>query len=148
MIALDIIKQAIESNAQKPAISSNITKKLAISKLNTSINVNCDWQLRDEISSILSSKLPDEEKTELISNLKSLAYDSYNKMKSELNSLFGVEEKQASVEADKQSGEKEEIAKASEGASSEEAQDDPKDDKKTPAEHVIEQKPGQSIFNY
>ena len=64
-------------------------------------------------------------------------------MKSDLNSLCG-EEKQASVEVDKQSDEKEEIAKAPEG----EAQDDPKDEKKTPAEHVIEQKPGQSIFNY
>ena len=68
-------------------------------------------------------------------------------MKSDLNSLFG-EEKQASVEVDKQSDEKEEIAKAPEGNSEEEAQDDPKDEKKTPAEHVIEQKPGQSIFNY
>ena len=146
MIALDIIKQAIEGNAQKPAISSNIIKKLAMSKINT-ISINCDWHLRDELSNILSSKLPDEDKADLLANLKALAYEAYNKMKSDLNSLFG-EEKQASVEVDKQSGEKEEIAKAPEGASEEEAQDDPKDEKKTPAEHVIEQKPGQSIFNY
>jgi len=146
MIALDIIKQAIEGNTQKPSISSNIIKKLAMSKINT-LSVNCDWQLRDEFSNILSSKLPDEDKADLLANLKSLAYETYNKMKSDINSLFG-EEKQASVEVDKQSGEKEEIAKAPEGASEEEAQDDPKDEKKTPAEHVIEQKPGQSIFNY
>lgn len=147
MIALDIIKQTIEGNTQKPAISSNIIKKIAMSKINTSISINCDWQLKDGLSYILSLKLPDEDKADLLENLKTLAYETYNKMKSDLNSLFG-EEKQASVEVDKQSDEKEEIAKAPEGNSEEEAQDDPKDEKKTPAEHVIEQKPGQSIFNY
>lgn len=147
MIALDVVRQAIENNASKPVINSKIMKKLAISKINTGIKIDCDWQLRDNITSIMSAKISDEEKNKLISELSKVAYDSYKEMKQEVEELFGAE-KQASVEADKQSGEKEEIAKAPEGSSSEEAQDDPKDEKKTPAEHVVEQKPGQAMFNY
>lgn len=148
MIAVDMIKQAFESNAAKPTINSKIMKKLAISKINTSLKVDSDWLLRDGINSIMIAKISDEEKADLISAFSKSTYDFYEDMKQEVEGLFGAE-KQASVKADnKQSGEKEEIAKAPEGSSEEAPQDDPTDEKKTPAEHVIEQKPGKAMFDY
>lgn len=148
MIAVDMIKQAFESNAAKPTINSKIMKKLAISKINTSLKVDSDWLLRDGINSIMTAKISDEEKADLISAFSKSTYDFYEDMKQEVEGLFGAK-KQASVKADnKQSGEKEEIAKAPEGSSEEAPQDDPTDEKKTPAEHVIEQKPGKAMFDY
>ena len=72
-----------------------------------------------------------------------------DEIKKELDEVFGVE-KQASVKSDDNVDVKgkEEIGQSKEGESNEEAQDDSEDEHKTPAEHVIEQKPGQSIFNY
>lgn len=153
MIGLDIIKQTIENNAAKPAVNPSIVKKLALSRLNTDIKISNEWMIKDELDKIVNSNLDDETKGELIEFLKSECYKLYEESNKELNELFGTnnQEAQASVKSDEDSGtkgEKEEIAKAPEGEADEEADDDKKDEHKTPAEHVIEQKPGQSVFNY
>ncbi len=150
MLGLEIIKQTLENSAKKPSINPNIVKKLALSRISSDIRFSNQWVIREEIDKIIGSKLSDEIKRELIEFLKSECYNVYEKTKKELNEIFG-EEKQESVKADEDSGtkgEKEEIGKSGEGEESEEAQDDPKDDKKTPAEYVNEQKPGQSLFQY
>lgn len=154
MLGLELIKQTIENNAAKPAINPSIVKKLALSRLNTDIKISNEWMIKDELDKIVNSNLDDETKGELIEFLKSECYKLYEEANKELNELFGSDnnqEKQASIKSDEDSGtkgEKEEIAKAPEGESNEEADDDKKDEHKTPAEHVIEQKPGQSAFNY
>ena len=150
MLGLEIIKQTLENSKEKAPINPNIVKKLALSRISSDIRFSSQWIIREEIDRIIGSTLSEEVKGELIEFLKSECYNAYEKAKKELNEIFG-EEKQESVKADEDSGtkgEKEEIGKSGEGEESEEAQDDPKDDKKTPAEYVNEQKPGQSLFQY
>lgn len=152
MLGLEVIKQTIENNSSKPAINPNIVRKLALSRINSDMRFSNDWIIREELNRIINSNLPDEVKGELIECLKNECYQAYENTKKNLNEIFGsTEEKQASVKSDEDSGtkgEKEEIAKSSEGNADEEAEDDKKDEHKTPAEHVIEQKPGQSMFQY
>lgn len=149
MLGLEIIKQTIQQNSSN-GMSEVLRKKLAIAKINESIRpINDGWFFSSILDRISNSELPDEEKGELIEFLKTKYISLNNEIKKELDEVFGVE-KQASVKSDDNVDVKgkEEIGQSKEGDSNEEAQDDSEDEHKTPAEHVIEQKPGQSIFNY
>ena len=149
MLGLEIIKQTIQQNSSN-GMSEALRKKLAIVKINEAIRPISDgWFFSSILDRILNSELPDEEKGELIEFLKTKYISLNNEIKKELDEVFGVE-KQASVKSDDNVDVKgkEEIGQSKEGDSNEEAQDDSEDEHKTPAEHVIEQKPGQSIFNY
>ena len=149
MLGLEIIKQTIQQNSSS-GMSETLRKKLAIAKINESIRSIGDyWFFSNILDRILNSELPEEEKGELIEFLKTKYISLKNEIKKELDEVFGVE-KQASVKSDDNVDVrgKEEIGQSKEGDSNEEAQDDSEDEHKTPAEHVIEQKPGQSIFNY
>ena len=149
MLGLEIIKQTIQQNSSN-GMSEALRKKLAIAKINESIRSIGDyWFFSNILDRILNSELPEEEKGELIEFLKTKYISLNNEIKKELDEVFGVE-KQASVKSDDNVDVKgkEEIGQSKEGDSNEEAQDDSEDEHKTPAEHVIEQKPGQSIFNY
>ena len=149
MLGLEIIKQTIQQNSSN-GMSEALRKKLAIAKINESIRSIGDyWFFSNILDRILNSELPEEEKEELIEFLKTKYISLNNEIKKELDEVFGVE-KQASVKSDDNVDVKgkEEIGQSKEGDSNEEAQDDSEDEHKTPAEHVIEQKPGQSIFNY
>lgn len=149
MLGLEIIKQTIQQNSSN-GMSEVLRKKLAIAKINESIRSIGDyWFFSNILDRILNSELPEEEKGELIEFLKTKYISLNNEIKKELDEVFGVE-KQASVKSDDNVDVKgkEEIGQSKEGDSNEEAQDDSEDEHKTPAEHVIEQKPGQSIFNY
>ena len=149
MLGLEIIKQTIQQNSSN-GMSEVLRKKLAIAKINESIRSIGDyWFFSNILDRILNSELSDEEKGELIEFLKTKYISLNNEIKKELDEVFGVE-KQASVKSDDNVDVKgkEEIGQSKEGDSSESAQDDSEDEHKTPAEHVIEQKPGQSIFNY
>lgn len=149
MLGLEIIKQTIQQNSSN-GMSEALRKKLAIVKINEIIRPISDcWFFSGILDRILSSELPDEEKGELIEFLKTKYISLKNEIKKELDEIFGAE-KQASVKSDDNVDVKgkEEIGQSKEGDSSESAQDDSEDEHKTPAEHVIEQKPGQSIFNY
>lgn len=149
MLGLEIIKQTIQQNSSN-GMSEALRKKLAIVKINEAIRpISDDWFFSSILDRISNSELPDEEKGELIEFLKTKYISLNNEIKKELDEVFGVE-KQASVKSDDNVDVKgkEEIGQSKEGDSSESAQDDPEDEHKTPAEHVIEQKPGQSIFNY
>lgn len=149
MLGLEIIKQTIQQNSSN-GMSEVLRKKLAIAKINESIRSIGDyWFFSNILDRILNSELPEEEKGELIEFLKTKYISLNNEIKKELDEVFGVE-KQASVKSDDNVDVKgkEEIGQSKEGDSNEEAQDDLEDEHKTPAEHVIEQKPGQSIFNY
>lgn len=152
MLGLEVIKQTIENNNNKPAINPSIVKKLALSRINSDMRFSNEWIIREELDRIINSNLSDETKGELIECLKNECYQAYEKAKNNLNEIFGsTEEKQASVKSDEDcgtKGEKEEIGKSEEGEESENATDDKKDEHKTPAEYVIEQKPGKSMFNY
>lgn len=149
MLGLEIIKQTIQQNSSN-GMSEALRKKLAIVKINEAIRPISDgWFFSSILDRISNSELPDEEKGELIEFLKTKYISLNNEIKKELDEVFGVE-KQASVKSDDNVDVKgkEEIGQSKEGDSNEEAQDDSEDEHKTPAEHVIEQKPGQSIFNY
>lgn len=149
MLGLEIIKQTIQQNSSN-GMSEALRKKLAIVKINEAIRPISDgWFFSSILDRISDSELPDEEKGELIEFLKTKYISLNNEIKKELDEVFGVE-KQASVKSDDNVDVKgkEEIGQSKEGDSNEEAQDDSEDEHKTPAEHVIEQKPGQSIFNY
>ena len=149
MLGLEIIKQTIQQNSSN-GMSEALRKKLAIVKINEAIRPISDgWFFSSILDRISNSELPDEEKGELIEFLKTKYISLNNEIKKELDEVFGVE-KQASVKSDDNVDVKgkEEIGQSKEGDSSESAQDDSEDEHKTPAEHVIEQKPGQSIFNY
>lgn len=149
MLGLEIIKQTIQQNSSS-GMSEALRKKLAIVKINEAIRPISDgWFFSSILDRISNSELPDEEKGELIEFLKTKYISLNNEIKKELDEVFGVE-KQASVKSDDNVDVKgkEEIGQSKEGDSNEEAQDDSEDEHKTPAEHVIEQKPGQSIFNY
>ena len=149
MLGLEIIKQTIQQNSYN-RMSEALRKKLAIVKINEAIRPISDgWFFSSILDRISNSELPDEEKGELIEFLKTKYISLNNEIKKELDEVFGVE-KQASVKSDDNVDVKgkEEIGQSKEGDSNEEAQDDSEDEHKTPAEHVIEQKPGQSIFNY
>lgn len=149
MLGLEIIKQTIQQNSSN-GMSEALRKKLAIVKINEAIRPISDgWFFSSTLDRISNSELPDEEKGELIEFLKTKYISLNNEIKKELDEVFGVE-KQASVKSDDNVDVKgkEEIGQSKEGDSNEEAQDDLEDEHKTPAEHVIEQKPGQSIFNY
>lgn len=149
MLGLEIIKQTIQQNSSN-GMSEALRKKLAIVKINEAIRPISDgWFFSSILDRISNSELPDEEKGELIEFLKTKYISLNNEIKKELDEVFGVE-KQASVKSDDNVDVKgkEEIGQSKEGDSNEEAQDDLEDEHKTPAEHVIEQKPGQSIFNY
>lgn len=149
MLGLEIIKQTIQQNSSN-GMSETLRKKLAIVKINEAIRPISDgWFFSSILDRISNSELPDEEKGELIEFLKTKYISLNNEIKKELDEVFGVE-KQASVKSDDNVDVKgkEEIGQSKEGDSNEEAQDDSEDEHKTPAEHVIEQKPGQSIFNY
>ena len=149
MLGLEIIKQTIQQNSSN-GMSEALRKKLAIVKINEAIRPISDgWFSSNILDRILNSELPEEEKGELIEFLKTKYISLNNEIKKELDEVFGVE-KQASVKSDDNVDVKgkEEIGQSKEGDSNEEAQDDLEDEHKTPAEHVIEQKPGQSIFNY
>lgn len=149
MLGLEIIKQTIQQNSFN-GMSEALRKKLAIVKINEAIRPISDgWFFSSILDRISNSELPDEEKGELIEFLKTKYISLNNEIKKELDEVFGVE-KQASVKSDDNVDVKgkEEIGQSKEGGSNEEAQDDSEDEHKTPAEHVIEQKPGQSIFNY
>lgn len=149
MLGLEIIKQTIQQNSSN-GMSEALRKKLAIVKINEAIRPISDgWFFSSILDRISNSELPDEEKGELIEFLKTKYISLNNEIKKELDEVFGVE-KQASVKSDDNIDVKgkEEIGQSKEGDSSESAQDDSEDEHKTPAEHVIEQKPGQSIFNY
>lgn len=152
MLELKLVKQALENN-NKNKINPAILDKIIKSRVMQDVKISFDWQINNCIKDINNAnELSDEQKGELVGSLKADCYKCYEDIKKAYEELFGSEEKQASTVTDKNtnttSGEKEEIGKSEEGESSEEAQDDPKDDKKTPAEFVNEQKPGQSIFNY
>lgn len=149
MLGLEIIKQTIQQNSSN-GMSEVLRKKIAIAKINESIRSIGDyWFFSNILDRISNSELPEEEKGELIEFLKTKYISLNNEIKKELDEVFGVE-KQASVKSDDNVDVKgkEEIGQSKEGDSSESAQDDSEDEHKTPAEHVIEQKPGQSIFNY
>ena len=149
MLGLEIIKQTIQQNSSN-GMSEILRKKIAIAKINESIRSIGDyWFFSNILDRISNSELPEEEKGELIEFLKTKYISLNNEIKKELDEVFGVE-KQASVKSDDNVDVKgkEEIGQSKEGDSSESAQDDSEDEHKTPAEHVIEQKPGQSIFNY
>ncbi len=149
MLGLEIIKQTIQQNSSN-GMSEILRKKIAIAKINESIRSIGDyWFFSNILDRISNSELPEEEKEELIEFLKTKYISLNNEIKKELDEVFGVE-KQASVKSDDNVDVKgkEEIGQSKEGESNEEAQDDSEDEHKTPAEHVIEQKPGQSIFNY
>lgn len=149
MLGLEIIKQTIQQNSSN-GMSEILRKKIAIAKINESIRSIGDyWFFSNILDRISNSELPEEEKGELIEFLKTKYISLNNEIKKELDEVFGVE-KQASVKSDDNVDVKgkEEIGQSKEGDSNEEAQDDSEDEHKTPAEHVIEQKPGQSIFNY
>ena len=149
MLGLEIIKQTIQQNSSN-GMSEALRKKLAIVKINETIRPISDgWFFSGILDRILNSELSDKEKGELIEFLKTKYISLNNEIKKELDEVFGVE-KQASVKSDDNVDVKgkEEIGQSKEGDSNEEAQDDSEDEHKTPAEHVIEQKPGQSIFNY
>ena len=149
MLGLEIIKQTIQQNSSN-GMSQILRKKIAIAKINESIRSIGDyWFFSNILDRISNSELPEEEKGELIEFLKTKYISLNNEIKKELDEVFGVE-KQASVKSDDNVDVKgkEEIGQSKEGESNEEAQDDSEDEHKTPAEHVIEQKPGQSIFNY
>lgn len=149
MLGLEIIKQTIQQNSSN-GMSEALRKKLAIVKINEAIKPISDgWFFSNILDRILNSELSDEEKGELIEFLKTKYISLNNEIKKELDEVFGVE-KQASIKSDDNVDVKgkEEIGQSKEGDSSESAQDDSEDEHKTPAEHVIEQKPGQSIFNY
>lgn len=149
MLGLEIIKQTIQQNSSN-GMSEVLRKKIAIAKINESIRSIGDyWFFSNILDRISNSELPEEEKGELIEFLKTKYISLNNEIKKELDEVFGVE-KQASVKSDDNVDVKgkEEIGQSKEGESNEEAQDDSEDEHKTPAEHVIEQKPGQSIFNY
>lgn len=152
MLELELVKQTLENN-NKNKINPAILDKIIKTRIMQDTKIFFDWQISNCIRDIDNAKeLSDEQKGELVGSLKADCYKCYEDIKKVYEELFGSEEKQASTVTDKNtnttSGEKEEIGKSEEGESSEEAQDDPKDDKKTPAEFVNEQKPGQSIFNY
>ena len=149
MLGLEIIKQTIQQNSSN-GMSEILRKKIAIAKINESIRSIGDyWFFSNILDRISNSELPEEEKGELIEFLKTKYISLNNEIKKEWDEGFGVE-KQASVKSDDNVDVKgkEEIGQSKEGESNEEAQDDSEDEHKTPAEHVIEQKPGQSIFNY
>ena len=149
MLGLEIIKQTIQQNSSN-GMSEILRKKIAIAKINESIRSIGDyWFFSNILDRISNSELPEEEKGELIEFLKTKYISLNNEIKKELDEVFGVE-KQASVKSDDNVDVKgkEKIGQSKEGESNEEAQDDSEDEHKTPAEHVIEQKPGQSIFNY
>ena len=149
MLGLEIIKQTIQQNSSN-GMSEILRKKIAIAKINESIRSIGDyWYFSYILDRISNSELLEEEKGELIEFLKTKYISLNNEIKKELDEVFGVE-KQASVKSDDNVDVKgkEEIGQSKEGESNEEAQDDSEDEHKTPAEHVIEQKPGQSIFNY
>ena len=150
MLGLEIIKQTMQQNSSNGGMSEELRKKIAIAKINESIRpIGDNWFFSNILDRIINSELPEESKGELIEHLKS-EYVSLNKeIKKELDEVFGAE-KQASVKADDNVDVKgkEEIGQSKEGSSEEAAQDDSEDEHKTPAEHVVEQKPGQSIFNY
>ena len=149
MLGLEIIKQTIQQNSSN-GMSEILRKKIAIAKINESIRSIGDyWFFSNILDRISNSELTEEEKGELIEFLKTKYISLNNEIKKELDEVFGVE-KQASVKSDDNVDVKgkEEIGQSKEGESNEEAQDDSEDEHKTPAEHVIEQKPGQSIFNY
>ena len=149
MLGLEIIKQTIQQNSSN-GMSEVLRKKIAIAKINESIRSIGDyWFFSNILDRISNSELPEEEKGELIEFLKTKYISLNNEIKKELDEVFGVE-KQASVKSDDNVDVKgkEEIGQSKECESNEEAQDDSEDEHKTPAEHVIEQKPGQSIFNY
>ena len=149
MLGLEIIKQTIQQNSSN-GMAEKKKKKIAIAKINESIrSIGDSWFFSNMLDRISNTELPEEEKGELIEFLKTKYISLNNEIKKELDEVFGVE-KQASVKSDDNVDVKgkEEIGQSKEGESNEEAQDDSEDEHKTPAEHVIEQKPGQSIFNY
>lgn len=149
MLGLEIIKQTIQQNNSN-GMSDALRKKLAIVKINDSIrSINDGYFFSNILDRILNSELPEEEKGELIEFLKTKYISLLDEIRKELNEVFEV--KQASIKAEDGNTDvksKEEIGQSKEGASPEAAQDDSEDEHKTPAEHVIEQKPGQGIFNY
>lgn len=148
MIGLDIIKQTIEDNSQKPVINPEIANKIAMARIATEIKLNFDWFFRDAMDRINNSKISEEDKSLLFSYFKGAAYGACEKLEKELNELFGSEpkeEKQASVESEEEKEEPKEEKKEEDEST---ADEDEKDDKKTPAEHVIETKPAQVVFNY
>lgn len=146
MLGLDIIKQTLEGTESK--VSPSILKKIALAKINSEMKSYYDYTFKNNIDRIANEKITDEQKSELLNFFKDEAYRSYEKAKKDLEEIFGSE-KQESVKTDEiSSNEKEVIGKSEEGKADEYVQDDSKDEHKTPAEYVIEQKPGQSIFNY
>lgn len=138
MLGLEIIKQAIGDNAAQPAVSQNILKKIALSNLEFDIET---YNIRSIIERINSSTLQQDVKGQLIEYFSNSLDKLCLNIKKELEDLFGKEEtinnKQASVEVDDDKEKKNEFA-----------QDNTEDENKTPAEHVIEQKPAQINFNY
>lgn len=149
MLGLEIIKQTIQQNNSN-RMSDALRKKLAIVKINDSVrSISDGYFFSNILDRILNSELPEEEKEKLLEFLKTKYISLLGEIRKELNEVFEV--KQASVKAEDDNTDvkgKEEIGQSKEGASPEAAQDDSKDEHKTPAEYVIEQKPGQSIFNY
>lgn len=150
MLGLEIIKQTIQQNSSNE-ISVGLRKKFAVAKINEAVRpIGDNWFFSNMLDRIVNSELPEEEKSGLLEYIKSKYVSLGNDIKKELDEVFGVE-KQASVKSENDNVDvkgKEEIGHAKDGESSEAAQDDSEDEHKTPAEHVIEQKPGQSIFNY
>ena len=139
MLGLEVIKQTL-TNENK--ISSSTAKKIIKASMYDRVNCYCDsWKIKNIFERISNAKISEEEKGQLIECFRTKAEESIKDIEKTIIDFFG-EEKQASV------GEKEEIGKAEEGEASENAQDEDDDEHKTPAEHVVEQKPGQSLFNY
>lgn len=140
MLGLEVIKQTLGNNENK--LSNSIVKKMVKASIYDRIRINNNsWRIKSLLEEINTSKLSEEEKGQLNEFFRAKAKEAAEQMEKNVAQLFG-EDKQASV------AEKEEIGKAKEGEASEEAQDEDDDEHKTPAEHVVEQKPGQSVFNY
>lgn len=146
MLGIDVIKQTLEGTTNK--ISPSILKKIALAKINSEMRSYYDYTFKTNIDRIANEKFSDEQKTELFNFFKDEAYQSYEKAKKDIEEIFGSEKQESAKTDEKLSNEKEVIGKSEEGEADEYAQDDSKDEHKTPAEYVIEKKPGQSLFNY
>ena len=117
MIDINEVTAALKNNLTKTISQSSLKKIILTNLLNRSFCLDT-WRIKNIFEKIETSNFSEEQMKELATFFVQKANESFNDLQTSFGELFN--EKQASTET------------------SQATQDDLKDDKKTPAEHVEE----------
>ena len=121
MIDLNVVKAALENNSNKTAIKESNIRRIIVANLISRGKIYLpEYKINDLFTQVDRSNLSEEQINELAKLIIAKAEESCQDLYKAISEIFGESKKQTSVET------------------KEAAQDDAKDEKKTPAEFVDE----------